>query len=83
MIKKLLLAWAAREKEKQSDRQKQFEAECKEAQDFIIDKIVGQNCIHTSSTMHYCDDCIIGDLCGELSYGASEMVCHRSRRYSK
>ena len=56
-----------------------------EAEDWVIKQIVGDDCIHSEphKGRGYCDDCPIGNLRGELSYGASKMICTKQRSYSK
>lgn len=82
MIKQLLLAWAERMREEESERAKKLADAFKEAEAFVLDSIVGDACIHKSRSP-YCDDCPIGSFAGELSYEASRIICTRSRHYSK
>ena len=85
LIRDLVVAWADKIKAERSERRKTRERERVEAQNYIIEKITGGECIHAEGKKRlvYCDDCPIGDFNGELSHGASEWVCTRRRHYSK
>jgi hypothetical protein len=85
-VKGLVVSWAERIKDAESERQREYERELSEAEDYVIEKITGGHCVHAmddDKRLVYCDDCPIGNLRGELSYGASLSVCSRTRYYSK
>ncbi len=80
--RQLLMAWAERQKMAQRRRAQEWEDTRKEAEDFVLNRIVGNDCIHFQGGP-YCDDCPVGNLHGPLSYQASKMICTRTRHYSK
>ncbi len=88
-VKDWIVSAAERVSKERKARMEVFERERKEAEDFVITKIIGEKCVHKTRGsgghhFRYCDQCPISAIGPrELSYGASKRICSRKRRYSK
>jgi hypothetical protein len=88
-VRVAVLAWADREQAKADERRRALEGEAREAEDWLIRQVTEGQCVHepgmTAAPLRwvYCDECPLGEWDGELTEGAQQMLCSRSRHYSK